>query len=182
MDKYFDQISASALVALCHGDFTQGNIMIEDVKEDENSQRCSVGFIDWQSYFLGNGFVDLSFFLLYGVDHALFQTHPDLYKSAFDFYCLRLSRHGFDPSLHKFNGTKDSLFKLFQQGTFFAFMRYISGFGGWLPHAEENDRLKIKFRNCLNHCLAVYHEVKKTTAARGEKRVRIVYSSREEVE
>jgi hypothetical protein len=71
------------------------------------------------------------------------------------------------------------MLKLFKKGTFFAFMRYISGFGGWIPHAQEDDKLKIKFRNCIKHCFQIYQEAKelKKDEKPSSKTVRLMYAS-----
>ena len=48
---------------------------------------------------------------------------------------------------------------MYQEGTFFALMRYLSGFGGWILHESDENPLKRKFNNCLRHCLAVYDKL-----------------------
>ncbi len=53
---------------ICHADFTQGNVMVENELSDETKVRRRVGFIDWESHLEGNPFIDLSFILFYGLD------------------------------------------------------------------------------------------------------------------
>lgn len=48
---------------------------------------------------------------------------------------------------------------MYHEGTFFALMRYLSGFGGWILHESDDNLLKRKFNNCLQHCLAVYDKL-----------------------
>jgi hypothetical protein len=48
---------------------------------------------------------------------------------------------------------------MYQEGTFFALMRYLSGFGGWILQETDENPLKRKFNNCLRHCLAVYEKL-----------------------
>ena len=41
-------------------------------------------------------------------------------------------------------------------------MRFISGFGGFILHTDDDDLLKIKFKNCLEQCLSVYQTLLET--------------------
>lgn len=62
--------------------------------EKEPSLELRTAFIDWESYFIGNGFVDLTFLILYGVEIKEFNTCPDLFEKCLDFYLECLFRHG----------------------------------------------------------------------------------------
>jgi hypothetical protein len=42
--------------------------MVEEGAEEKAGGRRRVGFIDWQSHFEGNLFIDLTFILFYGLD------------------------------------------------------------------------------------------------------------------
>lgn len=96
IDKYFDRLSNPSLgmKVLCHGDFTQGNVMVEQNLQEGSQRRTA--FIDWESYFVGNGFVDLTFIILYGTDIQEFKKNPSLFNDSFEFYYERLVRHGFE--------------------------------------------------------------------------------------
>lgn len=158
--EYFEKMAKieNGLKVICHSDFTQGNVMVQ---EGEFKEKRTVAFIDWQSYFVGNGFIDLSLILLYGTEINEFEAYPDLYLRLFDFYYECLIKHGFDPYNHKSRAqsAKDQLFQMYQEGTFFALMRYLSGFGGWILHESDEHPLKRKFNNCLQHCLVVYEKL-----------------------
>ena len=68
VDSYFQKMSeiGNKLSVVCHSDFTQGNVMVEE--GGEAGERRRVGFIDWQSHFEGNPFIDLTFIFFYGLD------------------------------------------------------------------------------------------------------------------
>jgi thiamine kinase-like enzyme len=88
LEEYFKKIGNPETVVdlrtVCHGDFTQGNVMVEDFKEgSDNKQRTA--FIDWQSYFIGNGFIDISFIILYGTDITVFKQNSSLWDEALIF-------------------------------------------------------------------------------------------------
>lgn len=51
-------------------------------------------FIDWQSYFLGNGLIDLSLLLLYGVSVPVYKEYPNLYEDSLKYYHSSLIKHG----------------------------------------------------------------------------------------
>ena len=70
VDSYFQKMSeiGNKLSVVCHSDFTQGNVMVEEGADEKSGGRRRVGFIDWQSHFEGNPFIDLTFILFYGLD------------------------------------------------------------------------------------------------------------------
>jgi hypothetical protein len=45
---------------------------------------------------------------------------------------------------------------MYLMGTFFALMRFISGFGGFILQAEDSYSLKIKFMRCIEVCHGVH--------------------------
>ena len=75
-------------------------------------------------------------------------------------------RHGLDPFSHG-GLLKPRLYEMYLKGTFFALMRFISGFGGFILHAEDSDSLKIKFMRCIEVCHGFYSEMRATGKARG---------------
>ena len=54
--------------------------------EIEDKPKHRTAFIDWQMPFYGNGFVDLTFLLYYGVHIEEFTKNPNLYEDAFSYY------------------------------------------------------------------------------------------------
>jgi len=54
-----------------------------------------VCFIDWQTYFIGNGMVDLSFLLFYGVHIEEFEKDHEFEDKAVRFYYDCMIRHGY---------------------------------------------------------------------------------------
>ena len=59
LTDYFNLVASSKAVTLCHGDLTNNN-MIESESQ--------LYFIDWQTCFAGNVYIDLAFMLHYVVD------------------------------------------------------------------------------------------------------------------
>ena len=76
-------------------------------------------------------------------------------------------RHGLDTYSHGGPALKPRLYEMYLLGTFFALMRFISGFGGFILHAEDSDSLKIKFIRCIEVCQGVHQEMRATGKARG---------------
>lgn len=130
--------------------------MIEEHPSKDTNRRVAI--IDHESYFIGNGFVDLTFFLLYGADPEETSQH---FLSFFDFYYHCLIRHGLDPRKlgHKPDGYKERLLALYKESVFFGLLRYFTGFGPFLLQMKDSERLKVKFRNCVRHCKQVFDEV-----------------------
>ena len=69
--------------------------MVEQSPTTDKKRRTA--FIDHESYFIGNGFVDLTFLLLYGTDLREYDQNPNLFMDCFEFYYSCLLRHGLDP-------------------------------------------------------------------------------------
>jgi len=127
--------------------------MIEEHPAECRNRR--VAFIDHESYFIGNGFVDLTFFLLYGADPEETSHH---FLSFFEFYYHCLIRHGLEPRRlgFKSDAYKERLLSLYKESVFFGLLRYLTGFGPFLLHMKESEKLKVKFRNCVRHCEQVF--------------------------
>ena len=68
--------------------------MVELESSKEGKLRSA--FIDWQSFFSGNGLIDLVFLILYGVRVPVIQDNPNLFEGCFEFYYQCLVRHGVD--------------------------------------------------------------------------------------
>jgi Ser/Thr protein kinase RdoA (MazF antagonist) len=49
VDSYFQKMSeiGNKLSVVCHSDFTQGNVMVEEGADENAGGRRRVGFIDW---------------------------------------------------------------------------------------------------------------------------------------
>ena len=108
------------------------------VETKPTSGKRRTAFIDWESYFMGNGLVDLAFLLLYGIDINEYAINKDFYAEAFEFYCLRLIRHGFS-----INGKeKKKMLRSFKLASFFALLRYLTGFAGFILNCPEEKKLK----------------------------------------
>ncbi|TNV72976.1 hypothetical protein FGO68_gene11030 [Halteria grandinella] len=158
-DKLFAEWSdpqMSPIYVICHGDFTQGNVMVERSPQDECKTRTA--FIDWESYFMGNGLVDLAFIVLYGTEIGEFGKRKNIYDEAFEFYCNRLVRHGHYITQNQQKKMKRS----FNLASFFALFRYLTGFAGYILNCPEEAKLKQKFRNCMAHCMQAYEEIMAT--------------------
>ena len=131
-------------------------MIIDENCSDESITRKRVAILDWASYYAGNGFGDLSMFIMMGTRLDQFDIYKDLHKELFDFHSECLQKHGVTGFKHTPKSYRDAMF--------FAFSRFIFIGHFWLLEmpAFVEGAWKRKWNDCVDLCLEFFNQAVET--------------------